>query len=231
MRLMPAPGVLAFLHTARPNVDVFRQLIERIDPSVPTRHEVLESVLTDAVGTGVVTEAMRQQTEAAVRALVRDGATLVVCTCSTIGGVAEATRVDDGARVMRIDRPMAEQAVASGRRIVIAATLPSTVRPTRALIEQVAGDAGRTVEIGEVLCGDAWPHFERGDRAAYAEAIATTVAAAARPGDMIVLAQASMAPAAERISAQGIAVLASPEPGVRAAVELYRGAEEARPTR
>src|SRR5436190_11418127 len=117
--------VLAFLHTAKPNIAVFDELVSRLDPSVPIRHELIEDVLAGAVGTGSVTDAMRSQTEATVLRLVAAGAPVVMCTCSTIGGVAEATRVPTGARVMRIDRPMAEAAVRSGRRILVAASLPS----------------------------------------------------------------------------------------------------------
>src|SRR6187551_3584062 len=161
-------SVLAFLHTAAPNVAVFTDLAARLDPTVPTRHELIEDVLAGAVGTGEVTGAMRSQTEATVLRLVAEGAPVVMCTCSTIGGVAEATRVPSGARVMRIDRPMAEAAIASGRRIVVAATLPSTLGPTRALLQQVADSNRRTIEMVDVLCELAWPHFARGDRDAYA---------------------------------------------------------------
>lgn len=219
---MSDPAAIAFLHTARPNVEVFRHLMAEIDPSLPTRHELLEGVLHEAVGTGVLTDAMRRQTEETIRALVAEGAALVVCTCSTIGGVAEATTVDGGVRVMRIDRPMAEAAVASGSRIVVAAALPSTVRPTIDLLQQVAAEQGRRVEIVALMCADAWPHFQRGDHTAYAEAITSTVVASAGAADIVVLAQASMAPAAALIAARGIPALASPELGVRAAVKAYR---------
>jgi hypothetical protein len=208
---------LAFLHTAPSNVETFRQLVEAIDPSVAGSHAVIEDVLARAVETGSVTDAMRLETENAIRALADDGATVVVCTCSTIGGVAEATTLP-GVHVMRIDRPMAEQAVASGRRIVVAATLPSTLQPTIGLIRQVADRVGREVDIAESLCRDAWSHFERGDRLAYAQAITDSVTRACTPADIVVLAQASMAPAAELIRQRGIPALASPELGVRAAI-------------
>jgi hypothetical protein len=213
---------LAFLHTARPNVETFRRLVEAFDPSLAVTHALLESVLAGAVETGSVTDAMRLETENAIRTLADDGATIVVCTCSTIGGVAESTMIP-GVRVMRIDRPMAEQAVASGRRIVVAATLPSTLQPTMSLIRQVAEKMGREVDIAEWLCSGAWPHFERGDRDAYAQAVAESVTRAATPEDIVVLAQASMAPAAQLIRQRGIAALASPELGVRVAIErLHR---------
>ena len=225
--------VLAFLHTAKPNVQVFADLAARLDPSVPTRHELIEDVLAGAVGSGSVTDAMRAQTEATVLRLIAEGAPVVMCTCSTIGGVAEATPVPAGTRVMRIDRPMAEAAVASGRSIVVAATLPSTLVPTLALIHQVFSEAAetvgdsdgftvRTLDTREVLCDDAWPHFERGDRDGYALSIARRVAATHRAGDIVVLAQASMAPAVEPLKALGIEALASPELGTRAAITAYR---------
>jgi len=215
-------SVLAFLHTAAPNVAVFTDLAARLDPTVPTRHELIEDVLAGAVGTGEVTGAMRSQTEATVLRLVAEGAPVVMCTCSTIGGVAEATRVPSGARVMRIDRPMAEAAIASGRRIVVAATLPSTLAPTKALLQQVADSKRRTIEMVDVLCELAWPHFARGDRDAYANEIARAIRTVASEADIVVLAQASMAPAAERLEAIGIEALASPELGVRAALAAYR---------
>jgi hypothetical protein len=221
---IPGTAHIAFLHTARPNIELFGGLMARIAPTVPTRHELLETVLQSAVGTGTVTDTMRQETEGALRALADSGAALVVCTCSTIGGIAEATTLDDGSRVMRIDRPMAEAAVASGRRIRVAATLPSTLRPTVALIEQVATEMHRSVTIVEQLCVDAWPHFQRGDHAAYAKAIADAVTAAAGPDDVVVLAQASMAPAEPLINASGLRALSSPELGVREAVQAYRRA-------
>jgi hypothetical protein len=211
---------LAFLHTAPANVETFRRLVAQLDPAVPVAHLVLEQVLAGAVGTGAVTASMRLDTEAAIRRLAADGATVVVCTCSTIGGVAEATEIP-GVRVMRIDRRMAELAVASRKRIVVAATLPSTLGPTRALIRDVAAAADGTVQVEELVCREAWPHFERGDLGAYAEAIADAVAAAAGAEDLVVLAQASMAPAAERLNARGIATLASPELGVRAALDVF----------
>lgn len=215
---------ITFLHTARPNVALFHQLVTTMAPSVRVRHELLESVLLGAVGTGEVTDVMRQETEVTIRRLVAEGARLIVCTCSTIGGVAEATQVDTDVRVMRIDRPMAEAAVASGCRIVVAATLPSTLRPTIELIQQVAAAAGQAAEIVELLCASAWQEFERGDAARYAEAIVETVCGAARSGDVVVLAQASMAPAAGPINAMGIRALASPESGVRAALDFQQAA-------
>ena len=62
-----------------------------------------------------------------------DETALVVCTCSTIGGVAEATILPNGEHVLRVDRAMAERAVALGSRIIVAAALGKHHRPDQPL--------------------------------------------------------------------------------------------------
>jgi hypothetical protein len=123
---------------------------------------------------------------------------------------------------MRIDRPMAQQAVARGGRIAVYAALRSTFEPTVALLRQVASDANRSIAVTETLCERAWPLFESGDLVGYVREIAATVEATARPTDVIVLAQASMAPAAESLRHLGVPVLSSPKLGLEAAMAMHR---------
>ncbi|AUX47327.1 hypothetical protein SOCE26_088460 [Sorangium cellulosum] len=213
--------MLAFLHTAPVHVETFRRLARALDDAIPVRHEVHEGLLAAALAAGTITDDVRSATASTVQALADDGARVIVCTCSTLGGVAEAVPVS-GCVVLRIDRPMAEQAVASGRRIVVLAALESTFRPTVALLRQVASDAERSIDVVEVLCERAWRRFEIGDHRGYAGEIARTIEATARPGDLVLLAQASMAPAIELVRHLGIPVLSSPESGVAAALSRYR---------
>jgi hypothetical protein len=214
--------MLALLHTAHVHVETFGRLAQRIDSAIPVRHEVRESLLSAALVVGATAAAVRAAVTDAVRGLAQEGASVIVCTCSTIGGVAEEAAVPSHVRVMRIDRPMVEQAVASGRRIVAVAALQSTFEPTTTLLAQVASNAKRSVEVVEVLCEEAWPLFEAGDDAGYLREIAKTVERVARPADLILLAQASMAPAADLLHHLGVPILSSPELGLRAAMAMYR---------
>jgi hypothetical protein len=72
----------------------------------------------------------------------------------------------------------------------------------------------------ELLCSAAWERFQPGDQAGYASALAQQVDDNARPNDVVMLAQASMAPAAALIRRADIEVLTSPDVGVRAALSL-----------
>ena len=171
---------------------------------------------------GAMTPALRERIVAAVQALVEQGAGVVLCTCSTIGGAAESATVGDRASVLRVDRPMAEAAVASGRRILVAAALVSTLTPTLELLREIAERRGSSLNAQTLLCEGAWAYFERGDRTGYAATIADQIRRAAAPGDVVVLAQASMAPAAELLQGESLQVLSSPWLGVTAALQRFR---------
>jgi hypothetical protein len=149
---------------------------------------------------------------------------VVLCTCSTIGGCAEELGRTADAPVLRVDRAMAERAIALGPRILVAAALASTLKPTRALLLDAAARAGKAVQLSELLCDAAWERFERGDQPGYLAAIAERLRAAAVSADAIVLAQASMAGAADLCADLPIPILSSPRLGLEAALRAYYAA-------
>lgn len=149
------------------------------------------------------------------------GAAVILCTCSTLGPAAETAADLAEMPVLRVDRPMMEAALDRGPCIAVAACLASTIGPTRALLERVAGERRVRPEVSEILLAEAWPHFTAGDRAAYATAIAQGLARAAPEVDAVVLAQASMAPAAGH-NTLPVPVLSSPQLGAEAAIAAWR---------
>jgi membrane-bound ClpP family serine protease len=212
---------LTFLHTSPVHMATFDRLLAEIDPELPVRHIVDESLLSEARAAGTITPALAERIGDTLRDAAMRDAAVVLCTCSTIGGCAEQSGQDNKRAVLRVDRPMAEQAVAAGRRILVAAALASTLAPTTALILDAAQRAGKDVQIIEVFCGSAWASFEQGDQAGYIQAIAARLREVAPQGDVIVLAQASMADAASLCADLGIPILSSPRLGLAAAVEAY----------
>lgn len=213
--------MLGFLHTAAVHADTFERLLRERDAAVPSRHVVAVELLDAARAAGAVTPAVAAQVEQAIGELAAGGARVVLCTCSTIGAAAETAAA--GVPVLRLDRPMAEAAVGQGTRIALVAALASTLEPSTTLLLDVAAGAGRRVSVTPVLCDDAWPHFEAGDLEAYHAAVAAAAERAARDHDVVVLAQGSMAPVADRVRC-AVPVLSSPRLGVEAALRLYRSA-------
>ena len=209
---MPSKSIVIF-HTSPAHIPTFDLLLAKIAPEVTATHIVDEAILREARDAGRLTEAMQAKVWAQIEAL-RD-APVVLCTCSTIGGCAEAA----GPNVIRVDRPMAAKAVQMGRRIIVAATLASTLQPTKDLIFDEAHRQNKSIELIEVLCDGAWAKFEQGDQAGYVEVIAKRLHAVTHLGEVIVLAQASMA-AVEREDF-GVPVLSSPRLGLEAALAAF----------
>lgn len=212
-------ATIGFLHTATVHVATFRQLMGELAPGRPEAHLVDERLLADARADGL-TPALVERLHERLGELRAAGADLIVCTCSTIGAAAEQAGAAVGVPVLRADRPMADAAVAAGPRIAVVAAVESTMEPTMALLRESAARAGRAVTLVAAPCYAAWRHFESGAPDRYhAEVAAHVRAVLDRPHDhvdVVVLAQASMAPAAALLP--GLPVLTSPRAAVLAAV-------------
>jgi len=117
---------------------------------------------------------------------------------------------------------MADRAVALGPRVLIVAALESTLEPTAKLIRESAGAMRAQVEIEQLLVRDAWAHFQSGDRVTYVDTVARAVRAQPKGASVVVLAQASLAPAADKLQDLGVEVLASPALGVESLLAHLR---------
>ncbi|MFJ4713694.1 aspartate/glutamate racemase family protein [Streptomyces sp. NPDC088785] len=206
---------LALLHTSPVHVPVFDGLRDAAHPGLALRHLVREELLerARAAGPGSVADDVRTLLEAAAA----DGADAVLCTCSSIGAVAEGQAAAAGVPVLRVDRPMAARAVAAGPRVVVVATTRSTLAPTTALLAEEAARAGRPVDPRTLLVQDAWELFLAGEHDAYLDRVAAALDTVTEAdADVVVLAQASLAGAAGRTRTT-VPVLSSPGPGLAAA--------------
>jgi poly(3-hydroxyoctanoate) depolymerase len=208
---------IGFLHTAEAHVDTFENLLNDTAPDdLRTVHVVDESLLTSARELGPDDPSVLDAVEEALRDLVDEGVDLIVCTCSTIGGVAEAT-ANVGVTVLRVDRPMAAAAVGAATHIAVVASVESTLAPTIALLHDECARQNRAPEIGVHPCLSAWAFWEAGDVAGYHHAVADHVEALGAQYDVVVLAQASMLGALAFIKpVEKRLVLASPSSAVEA---------------
>ncbi len=210
--------VLGLLHTAEPHRARFDRLMAELAPqNIGWVHCVREILLRQALDTFPV-NTIAAGIETAMATLQSQGARQVLCTCSSVGGMAEHVGRQMGLPTLRVDRPMAEAAVAAGRHILVAACLPSTLGPTTQLLNEVAHAQDRRIEIETLLMENAWPLFQAGDEAGFSRHIASIILNTRPRPDAIVLAQASMAAAAEPLRQSPVPVFTSPRLGVAAAL-------------
>ncbi|MEX2374076.1 MAG: arylsulfatase [Dehalococcoidia bacterium] len=219
---MPEASELTFFHTSQSHVERFELLRTELAPQTAARHVVHESLLARAVSEGWISSELRREVEQEVAALA-SGSRVVLCTCSTLGAIAEQVDGVQGARVVRLDRPMARNAVRAGTRVAIIASVESTVASTVELLEQEAQRAGRSPEFLVSVAEGAWERFLAGDQEGYLKLVADCAKRAACEADVVVLAQASMH-GAERFTSIQVPVLASPMLGLEYALELLAAA-------
>lgn len=214
---------IGFLHTSPLHVAVFRALLAELGPAMTDAQLVDETLLADARERGYDADLERRLLARLGELARRDTPAVIICTCSTVSGHAERLGDQVGVPVLRIDRPLAERAVAGGGRIAVVAAVESTLGPTRALFEACAAAAGTGAVVVDAPCLQAWPLFERGDLAGFHEHVAHHVRGLAPGVDVVVLAQASMAPVAALLHDLAIPVLSSPRLTVLRAVEMVNG--------
>lgn len=221
--------VLTLLHTSPRHVDVFERLFVRLReqeagqdlPEIRLSHVVREALLQRAINAGVLPE---DTFERATRILHEATAAsdAVLCTCSTLGPAADEAAQRTSKPVLRVDRPMAADAVTSGKSIAVLATLKCTLKPTCDLLADEARAAGVTPEVAPVLVEGAWEAFEAGDPNRMNTLIAEAARVSEEAGaDTIILAQASMVAALDDAGIR-VPVLTSPAGGLAAAVKALR---------
>ncbi|GAB3266227.1 aspartate/glutamate racemase family protein [Alteromonas gracilis] len=211
---MPTIGLL---HTAQAHVATFDALAGAYD--VALVHAVRPDLLARARA-GSDRRELEPEVRSALAALTADGVEAVVCTCSTLGPIAEQL----GA--LRIDRPMMAEAVRGGSRVGVVLTLESTMEATLDLLEEEARRHQRDPVTEVRVVPGAWDAFASGDVEGCHALVADTIRELAEHVDLIVLAQASMAGATDLLLDLPVPVLASPRLAVEAAVRLLQDARD-----
>jgi Asp/Glu/hydantoin racemase len=218
-----SPRRLGLVHTSATLVPAFEQLCRERVPGVAVFNIVDDSLIKDVIAHGRLRPATARRVVQHVVAAEAAGADTILVTCSSIGRAVEtaATLVD--VPVIRVDRPLAERAVATGRRIGVIATLPTTLDPTADLIGRCAAAAGREVAITARLCDGAFEALMAGDPAAHDATVAAALEALAAEVDVIALAQASMARVVAALPPDPTRppILASPPLAIEALADLF----------
>ncbi|AXK37027.1 Asp/Glu/hydantoin racemase [Streptomyces armeniacus] len=207
---------MCVLHTVAALPAVFDPLLREEAPGVRPYHMVDESLLADTIAYGPLPRTTARLASHIAQAEAA-GARAVLVTCSSIGPAAEQARALVDIPVLRVDAPMAAEAIRTGPRIGVLATLSSTLEPTAELIRRQAADAGARIELTTSTCEGAYRARTEGRPEEHDALIAAEARRLAAGHDVLVLAQASMAAALRSPGADGgelgVPVLTSPRSG------------------
>jgi len=128
------------------------------------------------------------------------GAELIVICCSTIAGIADTARSLVSIPVMGIDEPMAERAVKEGNKVMVLATMPSTLSPSLRLLRKTSERMNRSVKIDSILCKEARDHLDAGAPERHDATLMNEIERALGTYDLVILAQASMSRVCDLLS-------------------------------
>jgi Asp/Glu/hydantoin racemase len=214
-------ATLALLHTASVNVTTFQGLCAELLPQTTTFHMLDESLLKNTIRDGAMSPLTARRVTGYVVSAAEAGADAVLVTCSSIGRGAEIARSLVSIPVIRVDEAMADEAVRTGTRVGVIATLPTTLEPTASLVRSRAELAGSRVEVTSFLCDGAFAALTNGDPAEHDARVAAGLRELMDRVDVIVLAQATMARVADSMPAESrrVSILSSPRSGLLRASE------------
>lgn len=203
---------LGLIHTSATLVPLFQQLVKEKLPGVDTFNIVDDSLIKETIARGSLGAQTAGRVSDYVRSAAAAGADYILVTCSSIGVAVEGAAAMTDVPVLRVDRPMADQAVQIGRRIGVIATVATTMEPTADLVRRRAAAAGKEIELTAKLCEGAFAALMSGDTETHDTKVRAALEELMKKVDVIVLAQASMARVVGTLpeASRTIPILASP---------------------
>lgn len=187
------PKTLGLIHTSATLIPVFNELCKQYLPGVATFNIVDDSLVRNIRERGELTAAISKRVADYVASAEDSGADHILVTCSSIGAAVEAAAATAGVPVLRVDQPMADLAVQTGKRIGVIATLSTTLEPTSDLVKRRAALAGKEIELTSVVVDGAFEALMAGDAARHDQLVGDALRKLSQNVDVVLLAQASMA--------------------------------------
>jgi Asp/Glu/hydantoin racemase len=203
---------LGLVHTSATLVPMFAELCSKYLPGVKTFNIVDDSLIKNTIACGELTPATSKRVVNYAGSAQEAGADFILFTCSSIGPAVEMAALVTKVPVLRVDQPMADQAVRIGKRIAVIATLSTTLEPTTDLVKRRAAAAGKEIELVSRLCEGAFDALMNGDTATHDKMVGDALKQLSTEVDVILLAQASMARVVDTLDAadKRVPILASP---------------------
>ena len=215
---------LGLIHTSATLVPVFAELCSKYLPNVKVFNIVDDSLIKNTIACGELTKSTSKRVVNYAASAEEAGADFILYTCSSIGPAVEAAAALTGVPVLRVDQPMADKAVQTGKRIGVIATLSTTLEPTSDLVRRRAIAANKEIELISVLCEGAFDALMSGDAATHDKKVGDALKQLSKEVDVIVLAQASMGRVVDTLDEadKQKPILASPTISIQYIAELMK---------
>jgi aspartate/glutamate racemase len=180
-----------------------------------------EGLLTEIERRGSITPGLVRRLTNLVDLAEDAGAELVLLTCTAYSPVVDDVQKQSDIPVLKIDELMVREALGRARKIGLVATVPAGLNMQRQLIDQLAAEMGREIELDAVLKPEAFAALAAGRRDEHDAIVLAEVERLAERNEIVLLAQASMGHLAAKVPAGvTVPVLSSPTLAVQYVKEL-----------
>jgi Asp/Glu/hydantoin racemase len=209
---------VALIHTSFVFFDrepLLFDLFDEILPEVERLNIVDDQMLAEVMEKASIDPQITRRMSHYVLAAQAAGVDAIFNTCSSLGPAFDVAKELVSIPCVKIDDGMAELAAKEAKKIAVLATVPTTLPPTAALIQEKADQLGTKIELQRFLCEGAFDLLMKGEKDRHDDMVSEKALESAEWADTLVLAQCSMARLAPRLSKETHRpVLSSPRLGV-----------------
>ncbi|MFB5269719.1 aspartate/glutamate racemase family protein [Paenibacillus enshidis] len=207
--------VHATLNSVQPMTEAFRQYA----PTMQSLNFLDEGLIAELNAAGKVTRPLIRRFIRLIEKAEEAGVHGVLLSCSSFTPYTSLVSQLFDFPIVSVDFAMLEEAVQLGTKIGVIATVVTAAPITKQILEEIAEERNKPVEIYTDTLTDAFAALQNGEEQRHNQIIRDKVEEMSRNCDVVVLAQISMARAMEGYTPPGKPVLTSPESSIRSLLE------------
>lgn len=202
---------VGLVHAVIPAIEPLKAAFKQRAPEIQLINVLDEGLITEVDRLGSITPGLVRRLTTLVGLAEQAGARLVLLSCTAYSPVADQVQAQSDIPVLKIDELMVREAIGRARKIGLVATVPAGLEMQKHLVERIAGEMGRPVDLDSVVRPDAFEALASGRRDEHDAIVLEEVRRLAGRNELVMLAQASMGHLADRLPAGiGVPVLSSP---------------------
>jgi aspartate/glutamate racemase len=212
---------VGLVHAVIPAIEPLKAAFGELAPDVKLINILDEGLVTEIDRRGSLTPGLVRRLSTIVSLAEDAGAELVLLTCTAYSPVADDVQKQSDIPVLKIDELMVRDALSRATKIGLVATVPAGLNMQRQLIDQIAQEMGKKVELDAVLKPVAFQALAGGRRDEHDTIVLAEVERLAQTNELVMLAQASMGHLASKVPASvTVPVLSSPTLAVAKVKEM-----------
>jgi aspartate/glutamate racemase len=212
---------VGLIHAVIPAIEPLRTAFAQLAPDIKLVNVLDEGLVSEIDRRGSLTPGLVRRLTTLVALAEDAGAELVLLSCTAYSPVADDVQKQADIPVLKIDELMVREALGRARKIGLVATVPAGLNMQKQLIEGIAAEMGREVELDAQLRPEAFQALSSGNRAEHDRIVLGVVEELAARNELVMLAQASMGHLAAQVPPSvTVPVLSSPTLAVQKVKEM-----------